>query len=325
MPRKIEISHKTIIFAVMFLLGLWFFYYIRDLVFQLFIALVIMTILNPFVSKITKIKIPRGFAILIVYIVVLGIFGLGIAGVIPPLVEQTTGFVNNLPHFLSRIGVSRFMSEQVTSQLLSQLGAIPAQALKFGYSVFSNVLSVLTVLIFAFYLLLTRDKLDTQLAFLFGEDKRREIGRIIDMLETRLGSWVRGELLLMLLVGTLIYIGLALLGIPFALPLAIIAGLLEIVPILGPIIAAVPSVIIGFTISPVMGLAAAALAFLVQQFENYVFVPKIMEKSTGVSPLITLFALAIGYRIAGPAGAVISMPVVLALQVVLREYFLSRQ
>jgi predicted PurR-regulated permease PerM len=117
---------------------------------------------------------------------------------------------------------------------------------------------------------------------------------------------------------------LALIGIPFAVPLAIMAGLLEIVPMLGPIVAAVPATIIGLSISPTMGLAAAALAFAVQQLENYVFVPKIMEKSTGVSPIITLLALAIGFRLAGVAGAVISMPVVLALSIIAKEYFFNK-
>jgi len=319
MPRKIEISHRTIIFAVLFLIFLWLLYYIRDLILELFVALLIMAILNPLVTRLSKFKIPRAISVFIVYLVVFGVFGAAIAGIIPPLVEQTTSFVNNLPKYLSSLGIGGYINEQITGQLLSQLGSIPGQIVKVGISVFSNVVAVITVLILAFYLLLARNKLEDQLGLFFGDDKKRELGRIIDLLESRLGGWARGALTLMALVGVSNYIGLVILGIPFALPLAILSGLLEIIPYLGPVVAAIPAVIIGLSISPLMGLAVAALAFLIQQLENYLFVPKVMEKSVGVSPIITLLALAVGFRIAGVVGVVISVPVVLAVQVLLKE------
>ena len=324
MPRKIEISHKTIIFAVLFLVSLWFLYYIKDLILELFVALLIMAILNPLVTRLSKLKIPRAISVFIAYLVVFGIFGAAIAGIIPPLVEQTTSFVNNLPKYLSSLGVGGYINEQITGQLLAQLGSIPGQLVKVGVSVFSNVIAVITVLILAFYLLLARDKLEDQLGLFFGEDKKRELGRIIDLLELRLGGWARGEFTLMALVGVSNYIGLVILGIPFALPLAILSGLLEIIPYLGPVVAAIPGVIIGLSISPLMGLAVAALAFLIQQLENYLFVPKVMEKSVGVSPIITLLALAVGFRIAGVVGVVISVPMVLTVQVLLSKYLFSK-
>jgi predicted PurR-regulated permease PerM len=186
-------------------------------------------------------------------------------------------------------------------------------------------LDVLTVLILAFYLLLTREKLDEALGFFFGDEKRKEAAKLIDVLESRLGGWARGELALMVLVGTTTYIGLTILGIPFSLPLALLAGILEIVPYLGPIISAIPAVIIGLGISPILGLAAVALYFLIQQVENYVFVPKVMEKSIGVSPIITLLALAIGFRLAGVVGIVMSVPVVISIQVIVKRYLLAKE
>jgi len=323
MPKKIEISHKTIIFTVLFLLSLWFLYLVRDIILQLFIALLIMAILNPLVSKLSKWKIPRGISVFLVYLLVFGVIGGIIAGIVPPLVSQTTSFANNLPKYLVDVGINRFLSEELIGQFISQLGNIPAQVVKLGVSVFSNILDVFAVLIFAFYLLLVREKLDDQLAFLFGEEKKHRVGRFIDILENRLGGWARGELLLMLLIGSTTYLGLTLLGIPFALPLALLAGLFEIIPYLGPIIAAIPAVLIGLSISPLMGLATAALAFLIQQIENYLFVPKVMEKSVGVSPIITLIALAVGFRLAGIVGVVISVPAVIALQVVSNQYLLK--
>ncbi|MFZ5932934.1 MAG: AI-2E family transporter [Patescibacteria group bacterium] len=319
MPRKIEISHRTIIFTVLFLLFLWFIYLIREIILQFFVALLVMTILDPLVTRLSKWKIPRGLSILFSYILVFAIFGIAIAGIVPALVSESTSFANNLPRYLAGLGIGGALSEQITGQLISQLGNLPGQIVRVSISFFSNLLSVFTVLFFAFYLLLARNKLDEQLGFFFGEDNKRSVGRLVDKLETRLGGWARGELALMALVGLSSYVGLTILGIPFALPLAILAGLFEVIPYLGPILAGIPAVVIGLSISPLMGLAVLALYFLVQQVENYVFVPKVMEKSVGVNPIITLLALAIGFRIAGVVGVVISVPVVITLQVLLQE------
>lgn len=323
MLRRVEISHKTVIFTVLFLLFLWFLYFIRDIILGLFVALLIMTILNPLVTKLSKFRIPRGVSVLLVYLVVLGLFGLAIAAVIPPLVEQTSSLVVRLPIYMSNLGINRVISTDIAGQVFSQIGSLPAEAVKIGFSIFSNVLGVITVLIFAFYLLLVRDKIDDQLVFLSGEDKRKKIGKTIDILENRLGGWARGELVLMAIIGVASFLGLTILGIPYALPLAILAGLLEIVPYFGPIISAVPAVIIGLSISPLLGLGTIALALLIHQSENYLFTPKIMEKSVGVNPIITLLALSIGFRLAGIMGAVISVPVVLTAHVLINEYFLS--
>lgn len=290
----------------------------------IFVALLVMTILNPLVTKLSKFKIPKALSILVSYVVVFGLIGVALAGVIPPLIEQTTNFVSGLPKYLENLGVSSIVSQQVMNQFLARVGDLPAQVAKVTISIFSNILGVLTVLFFAFYLLLSRDKLDDQLAAFFGKTRSKKISKLIDTLEEKLGGWARGELALMIMVGVSTYVGLRLLGIPFALSLAMLAGLLEIVPYIGPIIAAIPAIIIGFGISPVIGLATAALAFLVQQIENYVLVPKVMEKSVGVSPIITLLSLAVGFKIAGIVGALISVPVVITLQVLSKEYLLSK-
>lgn len=322
-PKKIEISHKTVIFTVVFLLLLWFLYFIRDLILQLFLALLIMAILNPFVSRLSDYKIPRAVSVLLSYVLFIAVVVAAIAGVAPPLIEQSTSFVNNLPKYLASLGVTAYLGEQAISNFVSQLGSVPGQVARFTVSLFSNVLSVITVLLFAFYMLLAREKLDDQLSYLFGDARKKKIGSLIDRLEEQLGGWARGQLTLMILVGVSTYVGLRLLGIPFSLPLAILAGLLEIVPYIGPIISAIPAVIIGFGISPLIGVAVSALAFLVQQVENYVFVPKVMEKSVGVNPIITLLALTIGFRIAGVVGIIISVPVVITIRVLSKEYLFS--
>jgi len=324
MPRKIEISHKTIIFIILFLIFLWFLYVVRDIILQFFVALLIMTILNPFVSRLSRHRIPRGVSILLSYILIFSIISLSIAALVPPLIEQTSAFANSLPRFINNLGISSVLSDQLTQQLVSQLASVPAKLVTLTLSLFSNVIGVVAVLVFTFYLLSDREKVSNQLGLFVGENKNKEITRLINILEGRLGGWARGQLGLMLVIAFANYIGLSLLGIPYALPLSILAGLLEIIPYIGPIIAAIPAVVIGFGTSPILGMAVAAMAFLIQQLENYVFVPKIMQKSAGVNPIITLLALAIGFRLAGVIGLLISVPFYIIFQVLANEYILKK-
>ena len=324
MPRKIEISHRTVIFTVFFLVFLWFLFYIREIILVFFIALLIMTILNPLVSRLSKFKIPRGVSVFLVYILSISILIIAIAGIVPPLIEQTTVFANKLPGNLENLGISSLVSDQVAKEFLSQVGGLPGQLVKIGVTIFSNILAVLTILIIAFYLLVARDKLDDQLAHFFGGKEKKRVGELIDTLEVKLGGWARGELILMAMVGLMTFFGLTLLGVPFALPLSILAGLLEMAPNVGPIIAMIPMAFIGFGVSPVTGLATIALAFLVQQIENYFLVPKVMEKSVGVSPIYTLLSLAVGFKVAGVVGILISVPVFITVQVLVKEYFFSK-
>jgi predicted PurR-regulated permease PerM len=324
MPRKIEISHRTIVFTVLFLIFLWFLLFIKDIIFVLFISLLLMTILNPIVVKLTKWRIPRALSIFFVYLAIMGVLSLAVAVIVPPLVEQTTNFVNNVPFYLSNPAVSQYINNQSVEQLFTQLGSVPGQLLKVGVSVFSNVLAVMSVLIFTFYMLLYREKLDDQIGLLFGNEKKAVFGRVLDNLEKRLGGWARGQFILMVIIGTCIYLGLTVLGIPYALPLGVLAGLLEIVPSIGPIVATIPAMLIGLTISPVIALAVAAMAFLVNQTENYYLIPKIMEKSVGVNPIVTLISLEVGFKLMGVVGAVLAVPLVLTLQIVFKEYLQNR-
>jgi predicted PurR-regulated permease PerM len=324
MPRKIEISHRTIIFAVLFLIFLWLLFFIRDIIFALFVALFLMAILDPFVTKLTKWKLPRALSIFLVYLVILGIIAAAVAVIVPPLVEQTTNFVNSFPNFIKNPFIGGIINDQTVNQILTQLGSIPGQVVKVGVSIFSNVLGVISVLIFTFYMLLYREKLDEQVSSFFGEASRQKFNRVLDNIEKSLGGWARGQLILMFVMGLLMFLGLTILGIPYALPLAILAAILEIVPTIGSIIASIPSIIIGFSISPVIGLATAALVFLIHQSENYILVPKIMEKSVGVNPIITLASLAIGFRLMGVIGALISVPIVLTIQIITKEYLRNK-
>ncbi len=322
MPRKVEISHRTIVFTVIFLGAVLLIYHIRDIVLTLFAALLVMAILNPLVRRLSKFKIPRGASVLIVYLIFFGIIGVAIASLIPAVIDQTTNLAYGLPSYINSLHLPSVFGDQIYKDVFAKLGDLPGGIVNLGVSIVSNIFGVITILTFAFYLLMARDKLDDQLAVLVGNKKSNEIGAFLDELEVKLGGWARGQMVLMVSVGLFSYVGLRLIGVPYALALGLLAGLLEAVPYVGPILAAIPAVVIGFGISPVMGIATTALAFLIQQVENYVLVPKIMEKSVGVTPIVSLLGLPVGLKLAGITGVLISIPVVITIQVLIKRRFL---
>ena len=325
MPRKIEVSHRTIIFTILFLGLAWFAVQVIPIIITLFIAVLLSTALNPVVDTLRHYKIPTAISILLAYIVLISLVVLSLSSVISPLIGQTTELVEHLPDIFNQLGVWLAglgipgINGNLLSAQASQLGALPGNLVHFVIFLFSNLIGVVTVLVITFYTLLERRNLDHYILLAFGQDREKQAKLFVEKLETRLGGWVRGELVLMLTVGLLSYVGLRLLGIDYALPLAIIAGFLEILPNIGPIISAIPAILVALTISPLMSVVVAALYFLIQQLENTLLVPNVMKRATGVNPLVTIIALAIGFKLGSTAGAVLAVPILIVLQTILTD------
>lgn len=319
--QKLEISHKTIIFTVSLLIGLWLIYQIRLILLLWFISFILMTALHPVVLALQQLKMPRILAIIITFVLTIAGISLIIAGIIPPFIDQTVYLAKNIDQFSFELPFFRFDSDV----LREQIGTISENALNLVGIVagaFSNLFTVFSLFVLTFYLLLERQNFKHFLKVLFSNDNREQDAEIlIHSIEHRLGGWVRGEIALMIIVGVLSYIGLRLLGVPFAIPLALLAGLLELVPNIGPTISAIPAVIIGFTISPAIALGVIILYLAVQQLENHVIVPMVMKQSVGLNPMITLMALMVGLTLGGVLGAVLAVPLFITIEVVLRFYY----
>lgn len=322
--QKIEISHRTIIFTVLFLIGVWAIYQMRGVLLLFFIAFILMTALNPLVNKFEKLKIGRILAIILVYILVLGLFFFAIASIIPPMIEQTSALASN---FSLSIEKSDFFKTDLSSinNQIEVLSRNIISVLKIVNSAFSNILGIFTVLVLTFYLMLERKNFGNYFKVLFGDgEKMKRVERLLESIEYSLGGWVRGQLALMVIVGLMSYIGLRILGINAALTLALIAGLLEFIPNLGPTLAAVPAVIIAYTISSPMALGVTFLYIIIQQLENNIIVPQIMKKAVGLNPLITLMTLMTGFSLGGIGGAVLAVPAFLVTRAVMFDLYAKR-
>lgn len=318
MHQKIEISSRTIVFTVFFLLFIGFLYQIKELLFSLFIAFIISGALKPIVAVLEKIKIPRFIASLLVYFSFIFIIGWLIALVIPPLIYELVNLFKNLPHIIVTLApdIGNFIDLSVVGQNLPNLAN---QIIGFIRGFFSNAIFITSTLFFGFYLLIEQNFINTVLGNFFDDHEAARIDLIIKKGQQRAGNWFWGEALLMTLVGTMTYIGLSLIGMKYAVALAVLAGLLEVVPNLGPIIATVPAAIIGFSSSYVLGLSNIALYFIVQQLENNIMVPMIMRKVVGLHPIITLMALIIGGKLAGILGVLLAVPTTIFLETIIIE------
>lgn len=310
--HKIEISQKTILFTLATLLSLYVLYQVRSIVILIFISFLLMTAVNPLIRLGNKIKLPAIVVMLITYFGLIGLLSTIVASLIPAVLQQTKELSQYIPGYLHSLE-DVLNTEFDPSVISSYLNTIPAGILKFIANFFSNILNLLAVFFITYYLVLERPSLHKYLLRLFpARDAETRAENLVKAIETAVGGWVRGELILMLIIGALTYGGLVLLGVPYALPLAVLAGVLEVVPNIGPIIAAIPAVFMGFTVSPYVGVGALVLSVLVQQLENNLIVPRVMESATGIKPLITIIILMVGYTLAGVQGAVLGIPLYLA-------------
>jgi predicted PurR-regulated permease PerM len=297
------------------LLGLYFLYYVRSIVILLFLAFIIMVALNPAVSTLQrKVRLPRALSAFLVYLIAIsGLVSL-LALIIPPLTQELYQLLRtlDLPPYLQlqqELANFKFTVAEV-SALADRVGTSVNLIFSIITSTFSGVFTFFTLIVVSFYLMLDRPFLYKKVVWFSRNPLHLEKAKqFVDSLEQQLGSWVRGQIVLMLIIGLVTFIGLSLLGVPYALPLAILAGLLEIFPNLGPTIAAVPAVIFAYLgLGPVMAGVTTIFYILVQQLENNIIVPKIMRDNADVNPLVAIVTILVGLKVGGVVGALLAVP-----------------
>lgn len=318
------LNPPTILFTVGLLLGLYFLYTIREILVLLFLAFILMVALNPVAKKFQKwFRLPRIASILISYLILIALMVLFFALLLPPLVTQFSGLIKfiDFPVVQEKLLAFNFTMSEVNN-IAGQVGTSVGAIWTIIGTTFSSIFTFFTLLVLSFFLLQERHILPEKMSWLIKD--KAEIAKVyvlLDAIEEQLGGWVRGELILMLIIGLLTFIGLSLLGIQYALPLALLAGVLEIVPNIGPTIAAVPAVMIAFvTGGPVLGIAVLIFNILVQQLENNIIVPRVMKASANVNPLVSIVAILIGLKIGGVMGALLAVPTYIVLRIIYSTY-----
>ncbi len=303
-----------------------------------FVAIVISTAMRPIVTRLAKLGVPQAVSVLMIYLIV-GVAG-GVAAYlfgslifeqlqrawaqVPELYATLRDTLYESEHFaISRIG----RTLPVTPSFM-QMSETPAEATPFLF-----LESVRRVTRFIFFLIVTfslafhwtiqGENVKRAMLLLISMNKRDEVRDLIRVIEVKLGSFVVGQIILVFVIGLAALVVYLLIGLPYALTLAIFAGLMELVPIIGPILGAVPAFIVALGISPFHALLVLGATSLIQSAENNLIVPRVMDRAVGVNPLVTLLAFAAFGALFGLVGAIVSIPLAAVIQILLNRYLLA--
>ncbi|HEX5240261.1 MAG TPA: AI-2E family transporter [Candidatus Limnocylindrales bacterium] len=303
-----------------------------DVVFLVFLAILLGAGLEPVVAWLrSRLPIGRAISILIVYVLFLTlVVVLGVV-IVPAAATQIELAVARLPTFLESIrsataglrpdvlaqGVSGLIdaAEQVLHPPAPDAGTVVGASV----AVASVVAAVVTLLTLVFFWLTERSRLQRYALAFVPRHRRAGIRDGWNEVETRLGLWVRGQLILMGTLGVLTGIAYSLLGLPAALLLALIAALAEIVPIAGPLIGAIPALLVATTVSTETALLTLGVYVAIQFIEGNVLVPIVMRNAIGLSPFLVAVSILTGFTAGGPLGAIVAVPLVAAVEAVLER------
>lgn len=329
---KINISFLTIIKFFAVAVGIIFLYLIRDILVMLFVVVILVVALAPFVNYAEKHKIPRSLATILLYLFIGSAIGLIVYIIIPSFVEQTKHLALNLPIYSNKFYpyYYQFTSyvtdwQQFLNTISQSLGKLTGSIFSVGLAIFGGIASLVTMLVITFYLLVERDSISKFALKAFALAKREHVLNLVEKISFKLGSWLRGQVVVSLTMGIVTTIGMYVIGLPYALTLGVIAALLEIVPIVGPLITGILAVLIAlFYGSWIKALLIVGFYILAQLLENHFLVPKVMGKAVGVSPAVILIALLIGAKLGGVLGAIIAIPMAAAIFVVFEIYIQSK-
>jgi predicted PurR-regulated permease PerM len=324
--EELDQSTKVILKVIFAFLALVFIWLIRDIIVLLIIALILASAMEPLVDYLHAKRVPRVLSVLMVYAVVIGVAALVIALMIPPVIQQTKILQANLPQYSKALNaqIGGYSVQDFFQSLTSGLGD-SSNLFQNTVGVFNGALDAIAVLVISFYLVAEQKGMKTLVASLIPSHHHEFTLGLITKIQKKMGLWVIGQIIISFGIFIFTYIGLLLLHVPYALVLALLSGLFEIVPYIGPFLSAIPAMFIGFIQAPSLAIWVAILYLLVHEVEGYVLVPKIMEKTVGQSPLLTLLALLIGYQLAGIVGLIISVPLATALTVTVNEFWPSAQ
>jgi predicted PurR-regulated permease PerM len=327
---------RVVLTVVCVAIGLYLLYRLRKPISWLLIAVFLSVALSSPVNRLAQ-RMRRGFAVTIVYLVLLLIPILLIALIVPPLITEGNNFAGNVPRYAR--DVTKFVEDNkrlrelnedydITSQLEKEASKLPnrlggaAGTLRdVGFGIVNSAFALITILVLTAFLLGNGRRWTDDLIQMRPPEHRDRLRRALDNMAKAVSGYVAGALTIAVIAGVATYIVLLILGIPFRGPLAVIAGLFSLLPLVGATIAAV---LIGlvtlFENFPTATIVWAIWAIVYQQFENHVIQPQVQKRTVNVHPFITIVAVLFGATLLGVFGAIVAIPIAASIQILLREY-----
>jgi predicted PurR-regulated permease PerM len=313
----------------------WTLYLARHVLLLVYVSALLAIGFGPLVRLIERQKLlpiggrrlPRWLAILAVYLAIVGVLvGLGFL-VLPALIEQAHGFIDQVPRLVERLQrqliASGIIGDRLTVGEMVQQAPVGTDTvttvLTTLWGLIGGILGVVTILILTFYLLVEADDLFAAFVRAFPRAQRAHVRAVAGQIAAKVSAWLSGQLILAAVIGGTAAVGLGLLGVPYFYVLAVLAAVGELIPYLGPLLAAIPAVAVAFTVSSKLAIAVAIFYLLQQQLENHVLVPKIMEHQVGLNAVTVIVAVLIGGSVLGVVGVILAVPTAAIVQVLFQE------
>jgi len=307
-------------------------FYVKDLILILLVSIVIASAVEPAAVWAKKKGLPRLPTILAVYISSAVIFAGLFYFLFLPLFGETSVFIRSIPNYSNSLATATsspvsgifgsisqaFSTQNIVGQINTSIASLSEGLFSSVSFIFGGVFSFILIIVFSFYLAVQEGGVANFLRVVTPLEKEKYILGLWSRSERKIGLWMQGQLILGVIITVLVYLGLLLIGVEHALLLAVSAGMLEIIPIFGPILASIPAIFIAFSgAGMTQAIIVAGLFLVVQQFENHLIYPLVVKKVVGVPPMISILALIIGAQLAGFMGILISVP----LAAILMELF----
>lgn len=340
----ISITAGTIVKSALVLLGMWALWTLRDLALVVITSVILASSIEPGIKLLARYRIHRILAVLMIYLSGVGIFVGLVYGFVPPIVNEAADISQKLPSIVHSIDRSLFGINGLLVPILTQngqegtatavspyfeqfinkvsgMGAVASRgALDSATAVFSGLFSFILIVILSFYFAMQERGIQNFLKIVIPFGKEAYAIDLWERSKEKIGKWMQGQFLLGVLMFVLVYLGLMIFGVPYALSLALLAGALELIPVFGPILSAIPAVILGFTTGGAsLAMIIAGFYLLVQQFESHLIYPLVVRKIVGVPPILVILALIIGWELAGFIGVLISVPIAAVLMEVIDD------
>lgn len=328
--------------AVVAVVVLWALYLVRSQLLLIYVCALLATGLAPLVRmierqrllRIGKRHLPRPAAILVIYATVIGLLAALVAAVFPPMVKQGRQLWTDLPSRLDLLQqklVQWGLLSPDTSfkELLQQApangGDVVTTLLVALWGIVGGLFGFVSILLLTFYLLVGSQGVFAVFVRLFPPAERKRVSELSERVAEKISAWLGGQMLLGLIIGVTSGIGLALMGVPYFFVLAVISGVGELIPMIGPLLSAIPAVAVAFTVSPSLALAVAIFFLAQQLLENNVLVPKVMGQQVGLSAVTVIVSLVIGTALLGLVGALLAVPTAAIVQVLFEELVLREK
>ena len=325
--QVIEIKDGVILRVFLWLGLVYLLYLIKNIVAVVVFAVVIASAVEPAAEWFKKKGIHRIFGVLITYILAFSVLVAAFSFIIPPLFDELSAFSSGFSQFIRTTDTSGdFFKiipdlpssisvgiDNIIVNLKSSISGLSGGFFQAASAIFGGALAVVMITVISFYLSAQESGIEDFLSLITPDKYENYILDLWKRSRRKIGRWFQGQILMGLLVGVLVYLGLTILQVRFALPLAVLSAIFELVPIFGPIMAAIPAVIIALLQDPVLGLFALILFIVVQQIENHLLYPIVMRKATGVPPIIVILAIIIGGQLGGFFGILLAVPIATVL------------